>query len=67
MSVKKKLTIFICILFTLFLSRCQTRSKNYEVKFIDEEEIEYSSDFKPADLLIGVNKYKKERYVLRET
>ncbi|MEO2234859.1 hypothetical protein ABGV34_08730, partial [Thomasclavelia ramosa] len=62
MSVKKKLTIFICILFTLFLSGCQTRSKNYEVKFIDEEEIEYSSDFKPADLLIGVNKYKKEDF-----
>lgn len=62
MSVKKKLTIFICILFTLFLSGCQTRSKNYEVKFIDEEEIEYSTDFKPADLLIGVNKYKKEDF-----
>lgn len=61
MSLKNKLTIFICLLLILFLSGCQVR-KSYEIKFIDKEKFEYTSDFKPSDLLVSVNGFKREEF-----
>lgn len=57
--------IFILFIISLFLIGCQTRT-NDKITFIDDDEIEYTSDFKVADLIIKVNDYDKDTFVFND-
>lgn len=57
--------IFILFIISLFLIGCQTRT-NDKITFIDDDEIEYTSDFKVADLIIKVNDYDKDTFIYND-
>ena len=55
-----------CILITFMISGCQVRENNHSITFIEDEIIEYSSDFKISDLIESIDSYKREDFKIAE-
>lgn len=63
---KKIYTIILLGLLTLLLMGCKMREKPNEIKFIKDEKIEYTKDFKVSSLIEKVDKYSREELKFTE-
>lgn len=70
MKNKKIYTRFLLgigyILITLLISGCQVRESGHSITFIDDEVIEYSSDFKVSNLIKSVDDYTQDDFKVSE-
>ena len=62
-----RLAFGICyILIPFTISGCQLRESNHSITFIEDNTIEYSSDFKVTDLIESVDSYTKDDFKISD-